>query len=237
MAREWHLDRMTTTHSKKILIALTSHADLGGVRKTGFYLPEAAHPWHVFRQAGYQVDLVSPQGGEPPRDGVDLSDPIQRAFLDDPEISRKLAGTRRPDETGPQDYAAIFYAGGHGAMWDFPGNTRLAGIARDIYEAGGVVAAVCHGPAGLVNITLSDGSYLVAGREVSAFTNDEESAVGLAGVVPFLLQTVLEERGAKHAGAANFEPHVSVSGRLVTGQNPASATGVAEQVIAALAQN
>lgn len=228
---------MTTTSSQKILIVLTSHDDLGGVGKTGFYLSEAAHPWHVFRRAGYQVDLVSPQGGEPPRDGVDLSDPIQQAFLDDEEMSRKLARTRRPDDINPQDYAAILYAGGHGCMWDFPGDTGLAGLARDIYEAGGVVAAVCHGPAGLVNVTLTDGSYLVAGKEVSAFTNDEESAAGLTSVMPFLLQTALEERGAKHTGAANFQPHVSVADRLVTGQNPASATGVAEQVVAVLGQD
>ncbi|HEV2374152.1 MAG TPA: type 1 glutamine amidotransferase domain-containing protein [Streptosporangiaceae bacterium] len=213
------------------------HDDLGGVGRTGFYLSEAAHPWHVFRQAGYQVDLVSPQGGEPPRDGVDISDPLQQAFLDDAEMSRKLTSTLHPDEVDPHDYAAILYAGGHGSMWDFPHDTGLARIARDIYEAGGVVAAVCHGPAGLVNITLSDGSYLVAGQEVSAFTNDEESAVGLTGVVPFLLQTALEERGAKHMGAANFQPHVSVADRLVTGQNPASATGVADQVVKILTQN
>jgi putative intracellular protease/amidase len=228
---------MTTTPRKKILITLTSHDDFGGVGKTGFYLPEAAHPWHVFRRAGYQVDLVSPQGGEPPRDGVDLSDPVQQAFLDDEEMSGKLADTHRPDEINPGDYAAIFYAGGHGTMWDFPDDVGLADLARDIYEAGGVVAAVCHGPAGLVNVTMSDGSYLVAGKEVSAFTNDEESAAGLTGVVPFLLQTALEERGARHVGTANFQPHVSVADRLVTGQNPASATAVAEQVVAVLRQD
>jgi len=228
---------MTITSSKKILIALTSHDDLGGVRKTGFYLSEAAHPWRVFRAADYQVDLVSPQGGEPPRDGVDLADPIQQAFLDDAEMSRKLAETRRPDEINAQEYAAILYAGGHGAMWDFPNNTDLAGIARDIYEAGGVVAAVCHGPAALVNITLSNGTCLVAEKEVSAFTNDEESAVGLSDVVPFLLQTALEERGARHVGAANFQSHVSIADRLVTGQNPASATGVADQVVKVLTQS
>jgi putative intracellular protease/amidase len=225
---------MTTPGTKKILIALTSHDDLGGIRKTGFYLSEAAHPWHVFRQAGYQLDLVSPQGGEPPRDGVDLSDPVQQAFINDVEMSRNLTATHRPGEISPRDYAAIFFAGGHGSMWDFPGDVGLAGLARDIYEAGGVVAAVCHGAAGLVNVTLSDGSYLVAGKEVSAFTNEEEAAVGLTGVVPFLLQAVLEERGAKHVGAPNFQPHVSVAGRLVTGQNPASATGVAEQVVTVL---
>jgi putative intracellular protease/amidase len=229
---------MTNTRDRKILIVLTSHDDLGGTgKKTGFYVSETAYPWHVFSQAGYQVDLVSPQGGEPPQDGADLKDPIQKAFLGDAEMSRKLTDTLRPEEVEARDYAAIFYAGGHGTMWDFPDNAALAAIARDIYEAGGVVAAVCHGPAALVNITLSDGSYLVSGKEVSAFTNEEEAAVGLTRVVPFLLQTALEERGAKHAGAPNFQPQVSVSGRLVTGQNPASAGPVAEQVVAVLAKN
>jgi putative intracellular protease/amidase len=229
---------MTNNGSKKVLIVLTSHDDLGGTgKKTGFYVSETAYPWRVFSQAGYQVDLVSPEGGEPPQDGADRSDPIQKAFLDDAEMSRKLTHTLRPQEVNPRDYAAIFYAGGHGTMWDFPDNAKLAGIARDIYESGGVVSAVCHGPAALVNITLSDGTYLVAGKEVSAFTNEEEAAVGLTRVVPFLLQSALEERGAKHVGGPNFQPQVVVADRLVTGQNPASAGPVAEQVVAVLAKN
>jgi putative intracellular protease/amidase len=229
---------MTNNGSNKILIVLTSHGDLGGTgKKTGFYVSETAYPWRVFSQAGYQVDLVSPQGGEPPQDGADQSDPIQKAFLDDPEMSRKLTRTLRPEDVNPRDYAAIFYAGGHGTMWDFPDDTKLVGIARGIYEEGGVVSAVCHGPAALVNLTLSDGSYLVAGKEVSAFTNEEEAAVGLTGVVPFLLQSALEERGAKHVAGPNFQPQVAVAGRLVTGQNPASAGPVAEQVVAVLAKN
>lgn len=221
--------------TRKILIALTSHGELGSTgRQTGFYLSEAAHPWKVFTDAGYTVDLVSVQGGHPPVDGIDRSDPVQQAFLDDPDISAKLTNTLRPEQVNPADYDAIFYAGGHGTMWDFPEATRLADIARDIYENNGVVAAVCHGPAGLVNITLSDGRYLVADREVAGFTNEEEAAVGLTEDVPFLLQTRLEQRGAKHTGASNFQPWVVRDGRLVTGQNPASATGVAEQVITAL---
>jgi putative intracellular protease/amidase len=228
---------MTTKSNKKILIVVTSHDDLGGAGKTGFYVPEVAHPWHVFSLAGYQVDLVSPQGGEPPQDGVDLEDPIQRAFLDDEEMARQLTDTRRPDEVDPDDYAAILYAGGHGTMWDFPDNADLADLARDIYEADGVVAAVCHGPAALVNITLSDGSYLVDGKQISVFTNEEEAAVGLTEVVPFLLQTALEQRGARNVGAANFQAQVSVDERLVTGQNPASAAPVAEQVLAVLARS
>lgn len=221
--------------TRKILIALTSHGELGSTgRRTGFYLPEAAHPWKTFADAGYTVDLVSVQGGKPPADGVDPSDPVQQAFLDDPEMSNKLADTLHPDQVTATDYDAILYAGGHGVMWDFPDATRLAEIARNIYENDGVVAAVCHGPAGLVNITLSDGRYLVDGKELAAFTNDEETAVGLAEEVPFLLQTQLEQRGAKHSGAPNFQPWVVRDGRLVTGQNPASATGVARQVLTIL---
>ncbi|MFD5099370.1 type 1 glutamine amidotransferase domain-containing protein [Streptomyces albidochromogenes] len=224
------------TRISKILIALTSHDRLGDTgRSTGFYLPEAAHPWKVFTDAGYDVDLVSVRGGKPPVDGADTSDPIQRAFLDDAKIAAQLAATPRPQDIDAADYDAILYVGGHGTMWDFADDQVLAGLARDIYEADGVVAAVCHGPAGLVNIVLSDGTHLVDGKNVTAFTNGEEAAVGLTDVVPFLLQSVLEERGAKHIGAPNFEAHVVVDGRLVTGQNPASATGVAEAVVKTLA--
>jgi putative intracellular protease/amidase len=221
---------------KKILIALTSHERLGDTgRSTGFYLPEAAHPWRVFTEAGYEVDLVSVRGGNPPRDGVDPSDAVQTGFLADEVVAAKLAATPTAAQVDAGEYAAILFAGGHGTMWDFPEDSALAGVARDIYEAGGVVSAVCHGPAGLVNVTLSDGTPLVAGKRVAAFTNAEEAAVGLDRVVPFLLQSRLEERGAVHVPADNFAANVVVDGRLVTGQNPASATGVAEAVVRELA--
>ncbi|MER7983734.1 type 1 glutamine amidotransferase domain-containing protein [Streptomyces sp. NPDC095817] len=223
-------------NTKKILIALTSHARLGDTgRNTGYYLPEAAHPWKVFSDVGYQVDLVSVRGGEPPVDGADTSDPIQRAFMDDPNIAGQLAATPRPSDIDAARYDAILYVGGHGTMWDFPNDQALSGVARAIYEAGGVVAAVCHGPAGLVNLTLADGTYLVDGKSVAAFTNAEEAAVGLTDVVPFPLQTALEKRGAKHTSAPDFQAHVVVDGRLITGQNPASATAVAEAVVRVLA--
>ncbi len=222
--------------TRSILIALTSHGTLGDTgRGTGFYVGEAAHPWKVFTDAGYTVDLVSVAGGTPPQDGLDPEDPIQQEFLADERVAAQLAATRTPADVDPADYDAIFFAGGHGTMWDFPDDTRLAALARDVYEGGGVVSAVCHGPAALVDLTLSDGTPLVDGRRVSSFTDDEEAAVGLADVVPFLLQTRLEERGAKHSGAPNFAAHVVRDGRLVTGQNPASATGVAEAVLEALA--
>lgn len=210
-----------------ILLALTSHDDLGGLRPTGFYVPEAAHPWRVFRNAGLAVDLVSVRGGRPPMDGFDGNDQTQRAFQALPE----LAVTRSSAEVDAVGYDGIFYVGGHGAMWDFPDDEGLARLGRDIYEGGGVVAAVCHGPAALVNLTLSDGTYLVEGKEVAAFTNSEEEEAGVAEVMPFLLQTALEERGAKHVAAANFTPQIAVSERLATGQNPASATALAQEVV------
>lgn len=215
-------------------MVLTSHKELGNTGKTtGFYVSEASHPYDVFvRQAGYSVDLVSPQGGEPPQDGEDSDDPLNQTFLD--EMSDQLADTMTPDQVNPENYDAIFYAGGHGTMWDFPENETLAKIATHIYEAGGVIGAVCHGPAALVNLKLSDGSYLIDGKVVNSFTNEEEREVGLEENVPFLLESKLIERGAEFRKSPSFDPHIETSERLVTGQNPASAKGVATQMWALL---
>ncbi|HUR05638.1 MAG TPA: type 1 glutamine amidotransferase domain-containing protein [Nonomuraea sp.] len=210
--------------TKRILIALTSHDDLGGVRKTGYYVPEAAHPWDVFRRVGFEVEVASVAGGRPPEDGYDPADPLQTAFLEGLDASR-LA------DLDAATYDAVFYAGGHGTMWDFPDDPDVARIGREVYERGGVVAAVCHGPSALVNLTLSDGSYLVSGKRVAAFTNSEEKAAGVADVVPFLLADALRERGARHEGMGDFEPQVVVDGRLATGQNPASAAPLAQRVV------
>lgn len=215
----------------KVLFVLSSHSELGHTgRKTGYYIPETAHPYEVFAREGFEVDFVSPQGGEPPQDGIDRADPIQAAFLDDAVITQRLKSTLRPEEVDPGEYDAVLFVGGHGTMWDFPDNTTLASIAARVYENGGVVSAVCHGPAGLVNVKLADGTLLVAGKTVAGFSDDEERAVGLADEVPFLLASKLVERGAKHTQADNFQRHVEVDGRLITGQNPASATPLAEQV-------
>jgi putative intracellular protease/amidase len=221
--------------SNKILLVLTSHDRLGDTGKpTGAYLSEVAHPYLAFTRAGFEVDFASPRGGRPPFDGVADADAASRAFFDDPAIQARLERSLRPDQVDPAAYAAIFYAGGHGTVWDFPGNERLAAIAAAIDAGGGVVAAVCHGPSALVNVKRADGSYLVAGREVAAFTNSEERAAGLDAVVPFLLADELTRRGAVHRPGPDWKPQVVTSGRLVTGQNPASATGVAEAVVALL---
>jgi putative intracellular protease/amidase len=215
--------------NKKILIALTSHASLGTTgRKTGAYLAELTHAHEVFAAAGFDIDFVSVKGGAVPLDGVDRADPANAAFLDDAPSMAALATTRTASEVEPREYDALYYAGGHGTMWDFPGDSTLASRAAAIYEQGGIVGAVCHGPAGLVPVRLRNGDPLVKGKAVAAFTNEEEEAVGLTGVVPFLLADALTALGAEHRPAAKWTPNVVVSERLVTGQNPASARGVAE---------
>ena len=217
---------------KKILFVLTSHDRKGDTgQPTGFYLPEAAHPWAELDAAGYAVDFISPQGGAAPMDGAAQPDPVCQRFLETPAVMEKVRNTLRPGQVDAADYAGIFYVGGHGTMWDFPDDTALAGLGAAIYEAGGVVAAVCHGPAGLVNVKLSDGRYLVAGKRLAAFTDDEERAVALDGVVPFLLASTLRQRGAIHVPAANWQENVVVDGRLVTGQNPASGAGVGREMV------
>ncbi|MCP3799403.1 type 1 glutamine amidotransferase domain-containing protein [Allokutzneria sp. A3M-2-11 16] len=219
--------------TNKVLIALTSHDKFGDTGKeTGYYVPEAAHPWQVFRRAGLQVDYVSVRGGTPPAYGFDADDPAQRLFVE--SETERLAVTPAAAEVAAADYDAIFYAGGHGTMWDFAVDKDLAVLGRDIYENGGVVAAVCHGPAALVPLTLSDGTLLVAGKDITGFTNSEEEAAGATEIVPFLLQTALEELGARYHVAPDFTENVVRDGRLVTGQNPASATGTAKGVLDAL---
>ena len=221
--------------SKKILFVLTSHNDLGGVRPTGFFVGEAVHPWLVFKDAGFTVDLASVKGGQPPQDGRDEKDPDQQAFFNDPHIAEQLENTPKASEVDASEYDAVFFVGGHGTMWDFPNDDGVARIGRDVYENDGVVAAVCHGPSALVNMTLSDGAALVAGKKVAGFTNDEEIAVELHNVVPFSLADTLEARGATHIPGPNFTEQVVVDGRLVTGQNPQSAAGVARETIEVLA--
>lgn len=221
--------------SRRVLFVLTNHDELGDTgEETGYYLPEAAHPYRVLREAGYEIDFVSPEGGPVPVDpeSRDLEDEANASFLEAEEEA--LEDTLAAGEIDPDDYAAIYFAGGHGTMWDFPDCRPLAEATTRIWENGGVVGAVCHGPAGLVNVRLSDGAPLVDGREVSCFTNEEERAVECDEVVPFLLETRLEERGATVRKAEPWQEKVVVDGRLVTGQNPASAEGVGEGMVRVL---
>lgn len=221
-----------STH-KKVLIVLTSHDRLGDTGKsTGYYLPELTHPFLALIDRGLDVDIASINGGKAPMDpkSKDLSDSENKRFLEDKVFSGKLDNTIALKDVDPGQYQAIVFAGGHGTMWDFPDNKDVQRIAPAIYEKGGVVAAVCHGPAALVNLKLSNGKYLVAGKKLTAFTNEEEEKVELAKVVPFLLETSLEERGASFEKSPPFKEKVVVSDRLVTGQNPASAQKLGTEI-------
>ena len=217
---------------KKILFVVTSHDEKGNTgEKTGFYLSEVAHPWNVLMNSGYEIDFVSPKGGKAPVDGLNLGDAVNKKFWEDAKYRKKVENTFKPSEINPENYAAIHFAGGHGAMWDFADNTELATIAAKIYEKNGIVSAVCHGPAGLVNIKLSNGKYLVDGKKVNAFTNEEEVAVKLNNVVPFLLEDKLKERGAKFEKSGLWQSHVVTDQRLITGQNPQSAQALGEAIL------
>jgi putative intracellular protease/amidase len=219
--------------NKHILIATTSHSTKGATgQPTGAYLPEIAHPYEVFARAGFRVTFASVKGGAIPLDGVDGADGVSASFL--AAHAKDLQTSVAAATVDAHSFDAVFFAGGHGAMWDFPDSAAFARVAASIYERGGAVAAVCHGPAALVNVKLSDGRYLVAGKAVSAFTNEEERTVKLDGVVPFLLEDRLKERGARYEGAPMWREKVVVSERLVTGQNPASAAGVAQALVAVL---
>jgi putative intracellular protease/amidase len=224
-----------SARSQTVLFVLTSH-DRKGDKPSGFFLSEATHPYKVLTEAGHAIEFVSPQGGEAPvdPDGLDLKDEVNAAFWHDPALRGAIQNTRKASEVDASAYAAIFYVGGHAAMWDLPDNVELAQVASRIYTRGGVVGAVCHGPAGLLNVKLDTGAYLVAGKDVAAFTNDEERAVELDRVIPFFLADRLAERGARHHPAPNWQPKVVISERLVTGQNPASASGVGQGVAALL---
>lgn len=220
---------------KNILFVVTSHDTKGTTGEpTGYYLGEVSHPWDVLHKAGYAIDFVSPKGGTPPVDGFDLTDPVNKAFWENETYQNKITHSMNPSEVDVEKYSAVFYAGGHGAMWDFADNAALAAIASEIYENGGIVAAVCHGPAGLVNIKLSNGMYLVDGKKINAFTNEEETAVKLNDVVPFLLENRLKERGARYEKSGLWQPHVAVDQRVVTGQNPQSAKAVGEALLTEL---
>lgn len=211
---------------RKVLFVVTSHGELGNTGKpTGYYLSEVTHPWSELDEE-YEIDVVSPKGGKPPVDGFDLKDTINKKYWEDPAWQKKMENTMKPSDVKPEEYKGIFYAGGHGVMWDFPDNKELAQICSRIYENGGVVGAVCHGPAGLLNVELADGKRLIRSKKVNSFTNAEEKANGTEKVVPFLLQSELEEKGANYDYSPPWSDFAIVDGRLVTGQNPMSAKKV-----------
>lgn len=221
---------------KPVLFVMTSCKVKGNTGiPTGYNLAEVTHPLEKLHQAGIKVKFASIDGGDAPLDGLeDMNDPVIKHYWADAEFRHAIADTQCITDINPTDYSAIFFAGGHGTMWDFPDNAAAQHAIREIYETGGIVAAVCHGPAALVNACLSDGSLLVDGKNVAAFTDAEEEEVQSTHVVPFLLASTLNERGAHHQDAPNWSDKVVVDGRLITGQNPQSAASLGGALAAAL---
>lgn len=183
---------------KRGLIIVTSTATLPSGGRAGFWLPEAAYPWRALSACGWDFDFLSTAEGTPPMDGIDRSDPPQRWFLRDAEVGRKLAGARTAGAYDPADFPVVFVAGGPGAMWDLPKDEAVADFLAACLEGGNVVAAVCHGPAALVGVRTADGGPAVRGRRLTAFTNREEEAIGMADQVPFLLADALGGLGARY---------------------------------------
>ena len=221
---------------KPVLFVVTSHAVKGDTGiPTGYNLAEVTHPLAKLQAAGIAVEFTPINGGEPPLDGLeDMNDPIIARYWADQDFRQAMAHTKAIAEINPSDYSAIFFAGGHGTMWDFPDNGDVHRAIREIYENGGIVSAVCHGPAALVNARLSDGSLLIADKNVASFTDDEEAEVQSTDVVPFLLASTLNAHGAHHHPAANWHEQVIVDGRLITGQNPQSGSALGEALRDAL---
>jgi len=221
-------------NSSRVLIVLTSHSELGDTgKKTGFWLPELTHPYYEFKKAGYVIDVASIQGGIAPVDPKSLEehDEANSRFLQDAELMAKVFTTLPLARINPAAYQAVVFAGGSGPMWDFPNNQHVNHVASSIYQNGGIVSAICHGPAALVDIKLPNGEYLISGKKVASFTNEEEEDLKLTHIIPFLLQDKLIERGAKHVYGKPWKENVVVDGRLITGQNPASAKKVAKKII------
>ena len=221
-------------NNSKILIVLTSHSQLGNTgEKTGFWLPELTHPYYEFKKAGYSIDVASIQGGIAPIDpkSFDDADEANQRFLQDAELMAKVFRSLPISKIDPTEYLAIVFGGGHGTMWDFPNNEHVNRLSAAIYENNGIVSAICHGPAALVDIKLSNGKYLVSDKKVAAFTNEEEELLKQTHIMPFLLQDKLIERGAKHIYGKAWKENVVVDGRLITGQNPESAKKVAKTII------
>lgn len=224
----------------KILMVLTSHDVLGDTgRKTGFWLEEFAAPYYVFRDAGVQLTLASPKGGQPPIDPKSDLPENQTAAMDrfkqDRQAQDELARTRKLADMNSADFDTIFYVGGHGPMWDLVDNKVSIALIESFYNSGKPVAAVCHSPA-VFHRVMYQGAPIVKGKRVTGFANSEEEAVGLTHVVPFLVEEELKRLGGLYEQAPMWDPLAIVDGRLVTGQNPASSTAAAKSLLKLLAR-
>jgi putative intracellular protease/amidase len=220
----------------KILMVLTSHDQLGDTgHKTGFWLEEFASPYYVFRDANADITLASPNGGQPPMDPNSDADDAQtestRRFKNDAEAQAALASTVKLADVSAEDFDAVFYPGGHGPLWDLAENTDSIALIENMYSSGKPVAAVCHAPAVLRHTKAADGSPLVKGKSLTGFSNSEEEAVQLTGVVPFLLESELKANGANYIKADNWTTNVITDDLLITGQNPASSAQAAQALL------
>jgi len=223
----------------KILMVLTSHDKLGNTgRKTGFWLEEFAAPYFVFRDAGVQLTLASPKGGQPPIDPKsDLPEnqtPAMARFKKDEAAQKALAHTVKLADVKAEDFDTVFYPGGHGPMWDLAESPVSIALLESFYNSGKPIALVCHAPGVLRHVTYK-GEPLVKGKRVTGFTNEEEEEVQLTKVVPFLVENELKGLGAIFEKVANWQPFAVTDGRLITGQNPASSTSGAQALLKVMA--
>lgn len=220
----------------KILMVLTSHDKLGDTgKKTGFWLEEFAAPYYVFKDAGADIVLASPKGGQPPLDPKSDAEDAQTAatkrFDSDEAAKADLASTSKLADIADGTYDAVFYPGGHGPMWDLANDADSIALIERTIAAGTPLGAVCHAPAIFRDTLGADGNPLVAGRKLTGFSNEEEEAVGLTDVVPFLLEDMLKDKGANYASQKQFTEHVITDGTLVTGQNPGSSEAAAQALL------
>lgn len=226
----------TTSQNNHVLLVVSGHGQEEGKVRPGFEMDELTQAYAVFVDNGLQVDIASPAGGAVVADKFNRDKPYNRRFLADPMAAAKLTTTRPIASLGDQDYAAVFIIGGKGAMFDLPVDVQLKALLARTYQAGGVVGAVCHGPAVLMNVSLQGGASLLEGRSVTGFSNEEEALFGKgwAPAFPVLLENGLRGSGAKFSDAPMMLSHVVTDGRLVTGQNPYSTAAAAEAVIRAM---
>lgn len=222
---------------QKILMVLTSHDDLGDTgKKTGFWLEEFAAPYFVFKDAGADITLASPKGGQPPidpnSDKEDAQTDDTRRFKDDKAAQQQLASTQKLSDVTADGFDAIFYPGGHGPLWDLAEDADSKRLIEAFSAANRPVGAVCHAPAVFRHTVKRDGTPLVSGRRVTGFTNTEEEAMGLTEVVPFLVEDMLKANGGSYEKGADFASFVLRDGTLVTGQNPASSAAAAKELLA-----
>lgn len=223
----------------KILMVMTSHDRLGDSgEKTGFWLEEFAAPYYAFQDAGVEITVVSPLGGQPPldpkSDQPQAQTPATRRFKSDPAAREVLATTGKLAAVSASDFDALFYPGGHGPLWDLAEDRASIALIEAMLAAGKPVAAVCHAPGVLRRVKSANGTPLVQGKAVTGFANSEERAAGLTGVVPFLVEEMLRENGGNYSKAPDWQPHVVTDGLLVTGQNPASSEPAAKALLAQL---